>query len=497
MAPVKLFTIGDSISQGFMSLAAARTELSYSTLIARALGLTPGTDDYPIPMWGAGGIPLNIENLLRTLYRRYGSNVAGPIEWSQALLTINEFLDSVEDHYERGPGNVALPQAGRRQFFPNVAVAGFTIADAWKVTPAYCIDRIATDRDGGGDGLFALPNCRFERTASAVLNPSRNPDFRDYSQLEWLKHHHKADGVENLILWLGSNNALGTIVRMEMRSTTAAPKSPIDMEVIERDEYNLWSPKHFAEEFEELLDRTHKILKAGKCGCKVFVGTVPPVTIAPLAKGVGSAVNAPDPFGVLGEATYYENYTYFLFGQDYARRTKNKLTLAQALNIDQTIAQYNDTIKVLISKYNAIASKEGGLKIEYHVVDIADAMLRLAFKRNNGNPTYALPPALIELMEKTNKPVDTVYYGVDRSGTMISGGVFSLDGVHPSAIGQGLIAHEFITVMSKSGVNFTNNPDWSAIVASDSLYTNPIPLMEELYDNTRLAELVLGLLSLP
>jgi hypothetical protein len=149
------------------------------------------------------------------------------------------------------------------------------------------------------------------------------------------------------------------------------------MEVIERDEYNLWSPKHFAEEFEELLDRTHKILKAGKCGCKVFVGTVPPVTIAPLAKGVGSAVNAPDPFGVLGEATYYENYTYFLFGQDYARRTKNKLTLAQALNIDQTIAQYNDTIKVLISKYNAIASKEGGLKIEYHVVDIADAMLLL------------------------------------------------------------------------------------------------------------------------
>ena len=27
---MKLFTIGDSISQGFMSLAAARTELSYS-----------------------------------------------------------------------------------------------------------------------------------------------------------------------------------------------------------------------------------------------------------------------------------------------------------------------------------------------------------------------------------------------------------------------------------------------------------------------------------
>jgi len=28
---MKLFTIGDSVSQGFMSLAAARTDLSYST----------------------------------------------------------------------------------------------------------------------------------------------------------------------------------------------------------------------------------------------------------------------------------------------------------------------------------------------------------------------------------------------------------------------------------------------------------------------------------
>lgn len=38
MQPLKLFTIGDSISQGFMSLAAARTDLSYSTIVAREMG---------------------------------------------------------------------------------------------------------------------------------------------------------------------------------------------------------------------------------------------------------------------------------------------------------------------------------------------------------------------------------------------------------------------------------------------------------------------------
>jgi hypothetical protein len=39
--------------------------------------------------------------------------------------------------------------------------------------------------------------------------------------------------------------------------------------------------------------------------------------------------------------------------------------------------------------------------------------------------------------------------------------------------------------------------DWNGIVASDSLYSHPIPLMPELYDNTRLAEMLLDLMRLP
>lgn len=39
---MKLFTMGDSVSQGFMSLAAARTDLSFSTLIAGRMKLGAG-----------------------------------------------------------------------------------------------------------------------------------------------------------------------------------------------------------------------------------------------------------------------------------------------------------------------------------------------------------------------------------------------------------------------------------------------------------------------
>lgn len=495
---MKLFTIGDSISQGFMSLAAARTELSFSTLLARSLGMVPGTDDYPIPTWGAGGLPLNIESLMRTLQRRFGSDVRGPLEWPLALSAINDFLDDVEDYYERGAGNIALPQAGRRQFFPNVAIAGFTVADAWIVKPSWCVQKIAQDTKGDEDGFFALPNCRFQRTAHAVLNPSRDLALNDRSQLEWLRHHVQNGGVENLILWLGSNNALGTIVRMRVMSTKDAQTPPHKMTYEQRDQYNLWTEEHFRLEFEALMEQVHAILNAGPSPCKVFVGTVPPVTVAPLARGVGGTRLMKDPFGVLQNgALYFDRYTYFLFDQDYARRSSNSLSLEEIYDIDTTISKYNKAIKNLVTSYNGQNSPNA----KYFVVDIADQLLRLAFKRNNGKPTYQLPPDLQAYVNK-GRPVNTVYYTVDRKGRMTAGGVFSLDGVHPSAIGHGLIAYEFLNAMKAQGVKKADGSDldnlhWDSIIASDSLYTNPISLMPELYDNTRIAEMVLDLLRLP
>jgi hypothetical protein len=494
---MKLFTIGDSLSQGFMSLAAARTELSYSTLIARCLGLSPGTDDYSIPMWGVGGLPINIENLLRSLQRKFGSDIFGVIEWPLAVASTNEYLDEIEDYYERGPGNIALPQAGRRQFYPNVSVAGFTVADAWMITPRLCVERIATDPEGS-DGFFALPNRRFERTAHAVLNPSRDPRFDEFSQLEWLRHHHvERDGVENLLLWLGANNALGTIVRMALRRTAEEPKHPLDMTLDERDTFNLWSVEHFRDEYEELFRRAHAILAAGKTDCRVFVGTVPAVTIAPLARGVGTTEAKPDPFGVLPAATYFERYTYFLFDLDYARRSGNSISLDEAYAIDTTIAGYNEVIRNMVDRYNRKPKPRKGRKVEYRIVDVSDQLLRLAFKRNNGRPTYPLPQALVDLNARLGRTVNTIYYTVDRKARMTAGGVFSLDGVHATAIGHGLIAHEFLGVMRAAGVAFARDLDWNAIVASDTLYSNPMSIMPELYDNTRIAEIILDLLRLP
>ena len=48
-----------------------------------------------------------------------------------------------------------------------------------------------------------------------------------------------------------------------------------------------------------------------------------------------------------------------------------------------------------------------------------------------------------------------MYYGAQLSTMFISGGLFSLDGVHPTSRGQGLIANEFLKVINaKFGSNF-------------------------------------------
>jgi hypothetical protein len=80
------------------------------------------------------------------------------------------------------------------------------------------------------------------RTALKVLNPSLDPAFDNFSQLSWLKLHATGTddagntvidqngnqivgtGVENLILWNGANNALGTVTTLGVNQTPNGKK---------------------------------------------------------------------------------------------------------------------------------------------------------------------------------------------------------------------------------------------------------------------------------
>ncbi len=464
-----------------MSGAAANTEQSYSTLLAQKLGLFPG--DYSFPnVWEHGGLPINIEDLLRALNKRYGSNIQG-FEWLTVLNTANSVLDVVENYYERGGGRETVKAPGGISSYHNVSVRGFDVADAWNMTAALSLQNIRKENrsSSGGDSFLGMSNASLYRTAQKVLNPGLASQFDNFSQLNWLEYHvTQLGGVENLCLWLGANNALGTILKLEIQQTPG-DGSPAEMGHNERiaSKWNLWHPNDFEVEYKMLLDRVDATMRQNADpNWKVFIGTVPQVSIAPFLKGMGPTTN-------INGDLYFKYYTYFPFSEDFAYKNDQHLTINQVLHIDHCVEAYNTFIKSEVNRLNLTYGQDK----HYYIVDMAQALHDMAWKRNNGMPTYPFP----DFFEFVYPRIDTKYYHVSSNGTIKQGGIFSLDGVHPSAIGQGLIAHEFINQMQAAGVAiqpFTNT-EWADIFASDTLYSRPITLMGELYEHEKLADLIL------
>lgn len=481
---MKLFTIGDSVSQGFMSNAAARTDLCFSTLLAKAFGLTPDSKktavaNYFYPEWLSHGLKLNLEAILRKLERRYGSDISA-LEWVTVLSTIDSVVDESEQYYERGKGKEDQPYPDLGiDYFHNVAIQGFKIADAWQVTPEVCLKEISKQTQGKGNDFLQEANSAFYRVALKVLNPKLEATKQSFSQLDWLGFHARNEGVENLILWLGNNNALGTVLGLDIKITPNHPNIPMNkLSQSDRWEkgWNLWHPADFEAEYSELLERVEIQMSSNKHqDWKVFIATIPMVTIIPFAKGVGETSRVPRGADYW---SYFKYYTYFPFEEEFAVKTGKNLTMQDAIFIDDCILEYNKTIQKLVDKKNV-----GHGKQRYYIVDISQRFSELAYKRNEGKPTYKFP----DFFDFRYPKVNTKYYHADERSNLKQGGIFSLDGVHPSAITHGLIAHEFLETMQEAGVKPEQELQWPRIFESDDLYQHPISIMQELYHKDELA----------
>ena len=138
----------------------------------------------------------------------------------------------------------------------------------------------------------------------------------------------------------------------------------------------------------------------------------------------------------------------------------------------------------------------------WYVVDMCKILSQLAFRRQRGNVAYDFPSEFVAALKAnpTTKDrvtedgqvlLDTRYVRIDlQTGhpkKQYTGGLFSLDGIHPSTIGYGLAAHEFLKVMQKAWAADGEHRDlkplnWNAIVASDSLAMNPPANLANLQD---------------
>src|SRR5918995_3793414 len=124
----RLVTIGDSLTHGFQSGAIYNTDISWPAIVARELGWQRSFR-YP-NYFGFGGLPLNVEFLIRGLEERLGDTTSW---WESplALFRARQFMDDVEDYWERGAGSTVPRIKGINH---NLAVYGWNLRDALVTT---------------------------------------------------------------------------------------------------------------------------------------------------------------------------------------------------------------------------------------------------------------------------------------------------------------------------------------------------------------------------
>jgi len=445
-----LVTVGDSLTQGMSSGAVFATSLSWPAQAAAALHAP-----FVVPSYGGplGGLPLNIEGLLRRLQDRFGDTIS-LLEWPVLPIAVQQLADANEDYWERGDGS-APPRLDQR--YENVGIYGWDLRDALSFTDALAAARIA-GHVPHDDLLGAKPENDNDISARSVLAPFGAAS----AALDAVAAHGRDGGIGTLVVALGSNNALGSVVEKRVSWTGA---DYADLAAKER--YTVWNPVHFAAEYAELVRVLDRIPAQ-----RVVLVTVPHVTIAPVAQGV----NPTNPQHKWREGSrYFPYYTDpWVAEQDFSPTKNRCLTHQQARAIDSAIDQFNGAIADHVRRQRAAGR-------DWFLMDLAGILDGLAYRRYLDDPAavaanpdwqpYPLPPELADL--------DTQFFRSDRTGRL-QGGLFGLDAVHPTTSAYGVIAQAVLDVLSAAGVASTPI-NFARLRTQDTLNTHPPALFQTLF----------------
>lgn len=488
----RLVAIGDSLTHGFQSGAIFNTGISYPAMIAEALGWKPS---FRYPTYGGpgDGLPLNLEHLARALEKRFGGNV-GVLELLPTLLFLRGYLDEIEDYWERGAGSRPPTQQGINH---NLGIYGWDLRNVLSRNADIC-QKVLDANPPKDDFLKQVVENHNERAAIRVLNSARDRTGRALTPLqaaaalgaEGTQETNSGDGIETLIVLIGSNNALGSILTFKVKWSAEGYD---DMDA--NDQYTVWRPIHFKAELDRVVAEIKKIPAR-----HVILGTVPHVTIAPFARGVGGKLKP--------GSRYFPYYTLpWIHDKDFNPGRNPHLTGEEAQAIDSVIDQYNNDITDAVRQ----ARQQGK---DWYLFETAGLLDRLAARRYLLDPSarpgwwnevggqYPLPPELQAL-----SPVpDSQFFISNSTGRRIQGGLFSLDGIHPTTIGYGILAQEMIKVMELAGVKFYgssgNTPlpspvqlDFKRLIALDTLISNPPRTVASVLDRISFIDSTFNLVS--
>jgi hypothetical protein len=462
----RLVALGDSLTQGFHHFAIHDTEISWPVMVAERMGLTPGVD-FTYPLFGfPGGYPFNLEDVLR----RVEPGVA------TTVYEILQYARQVRSDYAPEPTPV-LPTRPTPQL-DNLAVWGWDVRDLLSRTAkteigAFKAGWFVRLFRGIKADLIPFVDHAENRTGVAVLTEFSDPPQvdsegqqvpeLDLTALDLAERRgSQDDGIETLVIAIGSNNVLGVVSKLKI-----LPSKRFYRNLWMKSRYNVWKPKHFLKELLLLEHRVQNIRAE-----HVIWATVPHVTIPPITHGL------PDEFGT---ERLVDNPRYFQYygrpwetPESFDHLHDANLTGMDAWTIDSVIDAYNDSIVSMVRRARAAGR-------DWRIVDMCAVLDRLAIRRNDataGQPYPYLPPYELPV---EYPPLNSRFLDVNPDRTLAAGGIFGLDGVHPTTAGYGLIAREFMKVMYEAGVDFPGvadpaigpQPEWTSILSRDTLLADP------------------------
>ncbi|MEX0994021.1 MAG: hypothetical protein WD599_00750, partial [Balneolaceae bacterium] len=407
-----------------------------------------------------GGIPLNLEVLVRGLSEEFGNSLS----WRQYIpagLHLYRTLRRIKNYWE---GNSRYLRVERSEPWHNQAVWGFAANDAWLMTEELCRRYLRENRPQY-TVFSVLPDQAMYIAGRRVLNPSFEPEFQSHNQIDnirWLNEH---GGVENLIVCSGHNNFVGALSALQIIYSRSE-----DLEASNFDRnYTVYRPEHFEQEIGELFEKVAQLNIP-----HVIVPTYPYITIPPVTRGVNQVKKE-------NHQGYFDYYTRFwIWDEDFNPDKHPHLIKEQAIELDQLVDQYNNTVRSLAGEYGFI------------VAPVHRYVNAVARRRLGVNAVRPYPPEFIQALKRNEMTshlvtpegkvkLSTDYLRVyDDTRKLMQGGIFSLDGLHPSTIGYGLIANIYRMSMEQAGVTFDKPMDWDYIIESDTLVTDPPYLLAEL-----------------
>lgn len=490
----RLVTIGDSLTQGFQHAAIRRSQWSYPAMVGRVLGAPFESADFTGN--GHGGPLVDLE-LVARMFAAVGKRLSlldAPAV-AAGLGKLHSFMSELEDYWERDEG--AEP-SGEVSMHHNLAVWGFEILDALTLSDGVCARNTPKPND---DVIAQIPEMGMYRTARRVLNPRQEYELAELTQLELAQRMSTEYPIDDLIFALGANNALATCLYLKLIWSQSADLRKL----AHQRRVTIWEPDHFIRIYDRAVAQLEKVRAT-----RVYLATIPHVTIAPVTRGVTPKWmerGIPEVASVHGsKRLYYEYYTRFWYWDTTFDKDSHdeRITREDAWAIDNAIDEYNAHIR-------EVARARG-----WGVIDFCEKLDQLAFRSTKGKPTYELPSGLVGALKKN----PATKFRVRDDGVLLDsrfmrlpktpisekapfadwqrgycGGLFGLDGVHPTTVGYGIMAHETLAEMARLGAPGAN-PEalpWRDIVTADTLLTNPPELLASLEETLTFFFKALGL----